>query len=512
MGYKNQIERISDVLAEPIRTRDNNATLNALLGVTDAAGRSVNGNIGDFQARATAPEVTLMDVLGIPDDANGSLLARLGAYTSGAPLKTTVDSIEVDTKYINDVACPAAPVAGSLLQVLVEDIYERTLGEQTLNGLLGVADIAGRSIIGNLGDFQANASLTTLLAVIGGGFETDTKDMYTRLYTESVAYINNVACPAAPVAGSLLQVLVEDIYERTLGEQTLEGLLGVADIAGRSIIGNLGDFQARATAPEVTLMDVLGIPDDANGSLFARLGAYTSAASLKNAIDALAAAVYDGSIKNVMMNRDMPFLTECWETESLDATRWEEIIDGAGTGAFGTSGGYMFYDLMTDAVADNDVILNSKYRWQVIPAAFGDVNTAIEALVLEFEAQIVTAVEDHDNTHFFLGFSSAKSNDITQSDLVGFYLDTDALKGKTDDGGGESTTGAIAATLTNNNKFKIRISGDSVVFSFNGVEEVALTTNLPDEAMYIVLGTRAEGAVAVGLRTWNIRCYYEEVA
>ena len=196
MGYPNWIERISDVLAEPIRTRANNATLNALLGVTDAAGRSVNGNIGDFQARATAPEVTLMDVLGIPDDANGSLLARLGAYTSGAPLKTTVDSIEVDTRYINDVACPAAPVAGSLLQVLVEDIYERTLGEQTLNGLLGVADVAGRSII-----------------------------------------------------------------------------------------GNLGDFQARATAPEVTLMDVLGIPDDANGSLYTRLGAYTAAAPLKTSVD-----------------------------------------------------------------------------------------------------------------------------------------------------------------------------------------------------------------------------------
>ena len=299
MGYPNWIERISDVLAEPIRTRANNATLNALLGVTDAAGRSVNGNIGDFQARATAPEVTLMDVLGIPDDANGSLLARLGAYTSGAPLKTTVDSIEVDTRYINDVACPAAPVAGSLLQVLVEDIYERTLGEQTLNGLLGVADIAGRSIIGNLGDFQARATAAekTLLAVLGIPDDVN-GSLYARLgaYTTAAPlkttvdsievdtkYINDVACPAAPVAGSLLNVLVEGIYERTPGENTLEEILGVANVAGHSLGGNIGNFMARVNLQSILAM--LGLPDDADGSLYARLGAYTTAAPLKTSVD-----------------------------------------------------------------------------------------------------------------------------------------------------------------------------------------------------------------------------------
>lgn len=203
MGYPNWIERISDVLAEPIRTRANNATLNALLGVTDAAGRSINGNIGDFQARAVAPEVTLMDVLGIPDDANGSLYARLGAYTAAAPLKATVDSIEVDTKYINDVACPATPVAGSILDVLVEDIYERTLGAQNLNGLLGVADIAGRSITGNLGDFQANTNLTSLLAVIGGGWETANKNMYTLLYTDLLGHaVHGLAAIEAHITGA----------------------------------------------------------------------------------------------------------------------------------------------------------------------------------------------------------------------------------------------------------------------------------------------------------------------
>lgn len=89
--------------------------------------------------------------------------------------------------------------------------------------------------------------------------------------------------------------LAEDIRTRTVGETTLEGLLGVADLAGRSLTGNLGDFQARAVAPEKSLLAVFGIPDDANGSFYDRFGAYTSAASLKNSIDAFMADLGDGS-------------------------------------------------------------------------------------------------------------------------------------------------------------------------------------------------------------------------
>ena len=41
MGYPNWIERISDVLVDGIRTRTNNPTLNAVLGVPDGAGKSI---------------------------------------------------------------------------------------------------------------------------------------------------------------------------------------------------------------------------------------------------------------------------------------------------------------------------------------------------------------------------------------------------------------------------------------------------------------------------------------
>ncbi len=214
---------------------------------------------------------------------------------------------------------------------------------------------------------------------------------------------------------------------------------------------------------------------------------------------------------NASVSKDMPYLVEFWETESLLPAVWETTIDGAGTEAFGTAAGYMYYDMDTDAVANNDVFLNSKYRFQVRPATFGDGNTMLQRFILEFELQAVTAVASHDNTHFFLGLSSAKTNDITQQNIMGFFLNADVLTGKTDAGGVESTTGAIAATITSWNKYKIIVDDTSVIFSFNGVEETAIVANIPSIASYLVLGTRAEAGAAVGLNIGNIRSYYEEV-
>jgi len=217
--------------------------------------------------------------------------------------------------------------------------------------------------------------------------------------------------------------------------------------------------------------------------------------------------------RNAMMNRDMPYLTEFWQGEALSATEWEETLDGAASGAFATAGGYMYYDIDTAAVGDEDVFLNSLYRWQIRPSIFGDANTSVSKFILEWEAQAVTAITSHDNTHFFMGLSSAKSNDIAQDNLIGFYLDTDVLKGKTDLAATEEATGAITATLTNWNKFRIEVAPGAITFYLNGVAEDSLTTAAaqPDVAMYIVLGTRAEAAAAVGMNIGNVRAWYEEV-
>jgi hypothetical protein len=219
-----------------------------------------------------------------------------------------------------------------------------------------------------------------------------------------------------------------------------------------------------------------------------------------------------GSV-NVANSRTMPSLTELWEAGSPDFTAWESTIDGSGTGIESTSGGYLYYDMDTAAAAaDTDVFLNSKYRFICIPSVFGSSNSIIQRLVVEWEAQAVTAVADHDNTHFFMGLSSAKTNDITQQNLIGFYLLSDALRGKCDKAGTEATTGDITATITNWNKYKITVDAVSITFSLNGSDETALTTanTHPDVAMYLVFGTRAEGANAVGLNVGPVRAWYEE--
>lgn len=72
---------LSTTILDGIDARVNNANLNALLGVTDAAGRSINGNVGDFQAQTNLQ--TLLAALGIPD-------------TSGKPLYTCLVTDRLD--------------------------------------------------------------------------------------------------------------------------------------------------------------------------------------------------------------------------------------------------------------------------------------------------------------------------------------------------------------------------------------------------------------------------------
>jgi hypothetical protein len=109
---------LSTTILDGIDARTNNATLNALLGVTDAAGRSINGNIGDFQAQTNLQ--TLLASLGIPDVAAKPLYTCLvtdrldnGTYGLSA-LNTDLDTIITDTEKIYDVTLGVAPADGSL--------------------------------------------------------------------------------------------------------------------------------------------------------------------------------------------------------------------------------------------------------------------------------------------------------------------------------------------------------------------------------------------------------------
>ncbi len=109
---------LATTILDGIGGRANNSTLNALLGVTDAAGRSINGNIGDFQAQAQL--TTLLAALGIPDVAAKPLYTclitdRLDSATYGlSALNTDLDTVITDTEKIYDVALGTSPTDGAL--------------------------------------------------------------------------------------------------------------------------------------------------------------------------------------------------------------------------------------------------------------------------------------------------------------------------------------------------------------------------------------------------------------
>jgi hypothetical protein len=69
------------------------------------------------------------------------------------------------------------------IDTVVEPIRTRA-NNNDLNALLGVPDAATKSIYGDLGDFIAQTNLKSLLAVIGSGWDTANKDLYTLLITD----------------------------------------------------------------------------------------------------------------------------------------------------------------------------------------------------------------------------------------------------------------------------------------------------------------------------------------
>lgn len=105
---------IDTTLLDGIDNRANNANLNALLGVTDASGRSINGNIGDFQAQTNLQ--TLLAALGIPDVSGKSLYTCLVTDRIGSP---------------------SATIATTLL-----DGIDGRANNPTLNGILAIPDNA----------------------------------------------------------------------------------------------------------------------------------------------------------------------------------------------------------------------------------------------------------------------------------------------------------------------------------------------------------------------------------
>ena len=406
----------------------------------------------------------------------------------------------------------------------------------------GIAVYPAAANIGH-GVSIAESIRAILTSVVGG----DDYDAYTNISNTANASLNAVAQKFATVIGieaaQTYGPTVNNVTQTTIEgtHDALDDILVGAGIASFPAAADIADGVPLAAAVRAVLKSMMGDDDydgwtNINGTANASLDAAlqnvakvlgADAANVFNPtidgaartdLDAALKALWDGlqngGVKNTMINRDMPYLTEFWETEALNANKWQEVIDGLGTGAFAVDDGYMFYDLDTENAVNSDVLLNSKYRWQARPATFSDTNTSIEKLILEFEVKVTGTLTDIVNANFVLGLAETKDNDNTDNNLAVFTLVTDALTARTDnDGAADDDTTITGITLTNWNKFKIEVYATGYKFYVNETLEATHTTAIPDEAMYIVFGNRCDGvgAGAVGLNVANVRAWYEEV-
>ncbi len=162
---------------------------------SDVEVAALQADIGDFSARTN--DNSLLDVIGLPDVAGKDLYTCLITDRFGSPSAT-------------------------LSTTILDGIDGRT-NTQTLNELLGVTDAAGRSINGNIGDFQAQTNLITLLASLGIP-DVAGKDLYTCLVTD------RFGSPSSTLATTIL-----DGIDARSNNPTLNGMLAIPDNANDNL-------------------------------------------------------------------------------------------------------------------------------------------------------------------------------------------------------------------------------------------------------------------------------------
>jgi hypothetical protein len=209
MVQNNEIKRINDVLAEGIRARANDPTLNDLFGLGDVANGALADILGTFtnteNLKAILGDLSttkrLGQILGALDETN-TLKAILGAYTQAAPLKTDVDAILEDTKQIADDSLPASPAAGSLARFIASG--GTALGtplpasKSLYDGLLGGIDAVNR-VAG-----KAQTATTTIDLNQAAG----TYDLFTGTAQSVIVEKLIISMPNANAGGALTSIRI----------------------------------------------------------------------------------------------------------------------------------------------------------------------------------------------------------------------------------------------------------------------------------------------------------------
>jgi len=298
----------------------------------------------------------------------------------------------------------------------------------------------------------------------------------------------------------IVQPDTDSRYQVVVGTGISGGTAGDATAANQEV--------ATADAAANALMrDVIGNKtDDA-------VGAPDGVASLMGYMKAMLGAGLVDGIKNVGLNRDLPYLTEFFEDETITLAVWDETVTNTGAISVLVEDGYKFARMSTGATGVSTAVLNSDQRFEFRPNSFNLLTGVITRVVLEWDMRI-TNVANILNSSFLVGFGSAKTSIRTSNDVAGFVLVSDVLNALTDDGGTEALTDVSSGiTLSNWNKYRVTaVPGDTVQFYINDTPVAThdVAAEVPDDVMYIVIHNANDAAADADVDIAHIRQWYSE--
>ena len=415
-----------------------------------------------------------------------------------AKIEPGAGAVSIDVSaLLADVGDASSSTLGSLYGILgnpsasvsttVLDGIDARANNATLNALLGVTDAAGRSINGNIGDFQAQTQLQTLLAALGIP-DVAAKPLYTCLITDRL----DSATYGLSALNDDLDAIIVDTTSIETKVDTIDGY---------------HDVPAANAATNAQMRDVIGNKGDT------AVGAPDSVASIMAYLKALLGTGLVDGAKNIGFNRDLPYLTEFFSDETIDAAVWDETITNSGTIAFTMESGYKFVRLSTGATNVSTAVLNTDQRFEFRPNSFNLVSNVITRIVLEWDMRF-TNVANILNTSFIAGFGNAKTSIRTSNNIAAICLNGDVLTAITDDAGTEALTDISAGiTVTNWNKYRITaVPGNIVYFYINDtlVATHNAAASLPDDVMYIVFHNANDAAADADIDVAHIRQWYSE--
>jgi plastocyanin len=226
----------------------------------------------------------------------------------------------------------------------------------------------------------------------------------------------------------------------------------------------------------------------------------------------LGTGLVDGA-KNIGFNRDLPYLTEFFEDETIDAAVWDETTTNTGTITFTMEDGFKFVRLSTGATNVSTSVLSSDHRFEFRPNSFNLISNVITRIVLEWDMRF-TNVANILNTSFIAGFANDKTSIRTSNNIAAICLNGDVITAITDNNGTEVLNNISAGiTVTNWNKYRITaVPGNTVYFYINDtlVATHNVAANLPNNVMYIVFHNANDAAANANVDVAHIRQWYSE--